>query len=338
MVTSKTEELKTATREITYSEALREALIEEMRRDDRVFVMGEEVGVWGRSGGVFRVTEGLIAEVGPERVRDTPLSEEGIVGLAVGAAVTGLRPVAEIMYVDFMTLVMDQLVNQAAKMRYMFGGKATVPLVVRTQGGAGRGNAAQHSQNLEAWFVHIPGLKVVTPTTPYDAKGLLKAAIRDDNPVVFIEHKTLYFNRGPVPEGEYVVPLGVADVKREGRHCTFVGYHSTLVKGLQAADELAKEGIELEVIDPRTLYPLDIDTIVESVKKTGRIVVSHEAYERGGVGAEIVAQVVDRTFDYLDAPPKRVCAANCPIPYNVNLEALAIPQVEDIVQAVRELL
>lgn len=327
-----------ATREITYSEALREALREEMQRDPRVFVMGEEVAIWGRSGGVFRVTEGLAAEFGAERVRDTPLSEAGIAGVAVGAAVTGMRPVAEIMYVDFMTLAMDQVVNQAAKLRYMFGGKASVPMVIRTQGGAGRGNAAQHSQSLEAWFAHVPGLKVATPSTPRDAKGLLKTAIRDDNPVIFIEHKALYFTRGPVPEEEYTIPFGVADVKREGRHCTFVGIHNVLLKGLEAAERLAREGVELEVVDPRTLNPLDVDTIVESVKKTGRLVVAHEACERGGFAGEIIAQVVDRAFDYLDAPPRRVCGKNCPIPYNSSLEAAAIPQVDDIVSAVTSLM
>ena len=321
-------------REVTYSEALREALREEMRRDERVFVMGEEIAVWGRSGGVFRVTEGLVQEFGVERVRDTPLTEAGIAGVAVGAAVTGMRPVAEIMYVDFMTLAMEQLVNQAAKLRYMFGGKGRVPLVIRTQGGAGRGNAAQHSQSLEAWFMHVPGLKVAMPSTPYDAKGLLKTAIRDDNPVVFIEHKVLYFTRGPVPEEEYTIPFGVADVKREGRHCTFVGTQSVLLKGLEAADRLSKEGVELEVVDPRTLNPLDVDTIVASVKKTGKLVVGHEACERGGVAGEIIAQVVERAFDYLDAPPQRVCGKNCPIPYNSNLEAAATPQVDDIVSAV----
>jgi acetoin:2,6-dichlorophenolindophenol oxidoreductase subunit beta len=325
-------------REITYSEALREAFAEEMRRDPTVFIMGEEVAIWGRRGGIFRVTEGLVDEFGAERVRDTPLAEVGIVGVALGAAATGMRPIAEIMYSDFLTLPMDQIVNQAAKLRYMFGGKARVPLVVRSQAGAGRGNAAQHSQNLEAWFMHVPGLKVVMPTTPADAKGLLKSAIRDDNPVIFIEHKVLYFNRGPVPEGEYTIPLGVAEIVRPGEHCTFVGVHTTLLKGLEAADELAKEGIELEVIDPRTISPLDIDTIVESVKKTGRLVVSHEAVERGGFAGEVIAQVVDRAFDDLDAPPQRVCSKNCPVPYNGDLEAAAIPQVADIVAAVKRVM
>jgi pyruvate dehydrogenase E1 component beta subunit len=324
----------TTTRELTYAEALNEALREEMRRDPTVFVMGEDVAVWG-GGGVFGVTKGLVDEFGVERVRDTPISEEAIAGLAVGAAATGCRPVAEIMYVDFTTMAMDPIVNQAAKMRYMFGGKARVPLVLRAQEGAGRGNAAQHSQSLEAWFAHIPGLKVVTPSTPADAKGLLKSAIRDDNPVIFLEHKVLYFTKGPVPDEEYTIPLGVADVKRAGTDVTVVGVHTMVLKALEAAVELEPEGISLEIIDPRSIFPLDIDTIVESVKKTGRLVVCHEAYERGGIGAEIVAQVVQRAFDYLDAPIERVAGANCPVPYAQNLERLAIPGKEEIIAAAR---
>jgi pyruvate dehydrogenase E1 component beta subunit len=315
-----------AERQITYVEALNEALREEMRRDSAVFVMGEDVAVWG-GGGVFGVTKGLVEEFGTQRVRDTPISEEAIAAVAIGAAATGSRPVAEIMYVDFIGLAMEPIVNQAAKLRYMFGGKAKVPVVIRAQEGAGRGNAAQHSQSLEAWFCHIPGLKVVTPSTPADAKGLLKSAIRDDNPVIFLEHKVLYFSKGPVPTGEYTIPLGVADVKRVGKHVTVVGIHTMV----------GKAGIELEVIDPRTLVPFDEQTIVDSVKKTGRLIVSHEAYTRSGYGAEIIAGVVEAAFDYLDAPPLRVCAKNVPMPYSAVLETAALPQVDDIVAAARSL-
>jgi pyruvate/2-oxoglutarate/acetoin dehydrogenase E1 component len=322
---------------LTYAEALNEALREEMRRDARVFVMGEDVAVWG-GGGIFGVTKGLVEEFGTQRVRDTPISEEAIAAVAIGAAATGSRPVAEIMYVDFIGLAMEPIVNQAAKLRYMFGGKATVPMVVRAQEGAGRGNAAQHSQSLEAWFCHIPGLKVVTPSTPADAKGLLKAAIRDDNPVIFLEHKVLYFTKGPVPvDQDFTVPLGVADVKRTGQHVTVVGVHTMVGKALQAAEQLAEEGIELEVIDPRTLVPLDEQAIVESVKKTGRLIVSHEAYRTAGYGAEIVSRVVEAAFDYLDAPPLRVCARDVPVPYSAPLETAALPQTEDIIAAARAL-
>jgi pyruvate/2-oxoglutarate/acetoin dehydrogenase E1 component len=324
------------TRLLTYAEALNEALRLEMRRDPRVFVMGEDVAVWG-GGGVFGVTRGLVEEFGPERVRDTPISEEAIAALAVGAAMAGARPVAEFMYADFMTLAMEPVVNQAAKIRYMFGGKARVPAVFRAQEGAGRGNAAQHSQSLEAWFCHIPGLKVVTPSTPADAKGLLIASIRDDNPVVFLEHKMLYNTKGPVPAGDDAVPLGVAERKRDGRHVTVVGVHTMVLKALQAAERLAAEGIELEVVDPRTLVPLDLETILASVRKTGHLIVAHEAYERCGVGAEIVAQVVAAAFDALDAPPVRLCGANVPVPYSGALEAAALPQADDIVAAARRL-
>jgi pyruvate/2-oxoglutarate/acetoin dehydrogenase E1 component len=324
-------------RVLTYAEALNEGLREEMRRDPRVFVMGEDVAVWG-GGGVFGVTKGLVEEFGPERVRDTPISEEAIAALAVGAAMAGARPVAEFMYADFMTLAMEPVVNQAAKIRYMFGGKAKVPAVFRAQEGAGRGNAAQHSQSLEAWFCHIPGLKVVTPSTPADAKGLLIASIRDDNPVVFLEHKMLYNTKGPVPAGDHTVPLGVADRKRDGRHVTVVGLHTMVLKALQAADRLAAEGIELEVVDPRTLVPLDVQTIIESVRKTGRLIVAHEAYERCGIGAEIVMQVITAAFDALDAPPVRLCGANVPVPYSGALEAAALPQVDHIVTAARQLM
>jgi pyruvate dehydrogenase E1 component beta subunit len=300
--------------------------------DERV--LGEDIAA-GR-GGIFGVTRGLLDRFGAERVRNTPLSEEIIVGTAVGAAVTGTRPVAELMYLDFVGLAMDQIVNQAAKLRYMFGGKARVPLVLRAQEGAGRGNAAQHSQSLEAWFVHIPGLKVVVPATPADAKGLLKSAIRDDNPTIFLEHKVLYASKGDVPEEDYVVPFGQAAIRRGGDDVTFVGIHTMVQRGLEAAEILAREDeIGLEVIDPRTLVPLDVDTIVESVKRTGRLVIAHEAYERGGIAGEIAMQVSERAFDYLDAPVVRVAGANVPIPYNLALERAAVPQTEQIVAAVR---
>jgi pyruvate/2-oxoglutarate/acetoin dehydrogenase E1 component len=324
----------TGTRTLTYAEALNEALREEMRRDPTVFIMGEDVAVWG-GGGVFGVTKGLVEDFGPDRVRDTPISEEIIAASAVGAAATGTRPVAEIMYVDFIGLAMEPIVNQAAKMRYMFGGKITLPLVIRAQQGAGRGNAAQHSQSLEAWFAHIPGLKVVLPSTPADAKGLLKTAIRDDNPVIFLEHKVLYFTKGEVPDGEYTIPFGVADVKREGTDVTVVGIHTQVLEALKAAEELANEGVSVEVIDPRTVSPLDVDTIVNSVKKTGRLVVSHQAAEQGGVGGEIIARVVDAAFDYLDAPPQRVCGKNVPMPYAQSLERVALPYHDDIATAIR---
>jgi pyruvate dehydrogenase E1 component beta subunit len=315
--------------------ALNEALREEMRRDARVFVMGEDVAIWGNKGGVYGVTTGLAEEFGLERVRDTPISEEAIVGTAVGAAVTGMRPVAEIMYVDFMALAMDPLVNQGAKLRYMFGGKARVPVVIRTQEGAGRGIAAQHSQSLEAWFAHIPGIKVCVPSTPADAKGLLKSAIRDDNPVMFLEHKMLYATKGLVPSDEYVIPLGSADVKREGKDVTFVGIHTMIPRGLAAAEKLAQVGIDVEVICPRTLVPLDVETIVQSVKKSGRLVIGHEAYARGGVAGEIALQVMERAFDYLDAPIARVAGRNVPIPYNLGLERAAVPQEDDVFNAIR---
>ena len=327
----------TGTRTMTYAEALNEALREEMRRDPTVFVMGEDVAIWG-GGGVFGVTKGLVEEFGPERVRDTPISEQVIAAAAVGAAATGTRPVAEIMYVDFMALTMEPIVNQAAKMRYMFGGKITLPMVIRAQEGAGRGNAAQHSQSLEAWFAHIPGLKVAVPSTPHDAKGLLKTAIRDDNPVIFLEHKVLYFTKGDVPEGEYTIPFGQADVKREGTDVTVVGIHTQVLEALKAAEELEGEGISVEVIDPRTVSPLDVETIVTSVKKTGRLVVSHQAYEQGGVGGEIITRVVEAAFDYLDAPPQRVCGKNVPLPYAQPLERAALPYQEEIVAAIRRIL
>ncbi len=323
-------------REITYAEAIREALRQEMTRDDSVFLFGEDVGTYG---GAFGVSYGLIDEFGEERVRDTPISEAGIVGAATGAALVGMRPVAEIMFMDFTTIAMDQLVNQAAKIRFMFGGKAKVPLVLRTPAGCGTGAAAHHSQSLEAWFVHVPGLKVVMPSTPYDVKGLLLASIRDDNPVVFVEHKLLYKIKGPVPEEEYTIPLGVADVKRPGRDVTIVATSIMVHRALEAAETLTQEGVEAEVVDPRTLKPFDDETITASVIKTGRVLIVHEACKTGGVGAEIAALIMDsEAFDYLDAPIKRLAGLDIPVPYNRTLERHMVPQVENIVAAVRDLM
>ena len=324
--------------EMTYSEALNLALREEMRRDPAVFVMGEDVAVWGDRGGVFGVTRGLAEEFGPERVRDTPINEESIVGVAVGAALTGMRPVVEIMYSDFLTLTMEPLVNQAAKLRYMFGGQARVPLVVRTNLGASGGKAAQHSQSLETWMMHVPGLKVAMPSTPADARALLRTAIRDDNPVVFFEHKLLYFQRGEVPEQQEELVFGRAAVRREGRHATVVAAQAMLGKVLAVAGRLASEGINLEVIDPRTLVPFDIETVVESVRKTNRLLICHEATERGGWAAEIAMQVGELAFDHLDAPVARVCGANVPIPYSTPLETAVVPGEAAIEQGLRALL
>ncbi len=320
-------------RELQYREALNEALHEEMARDPSVCVLGEDVG---RYGSPFQVTRGLFDKYGEKRVRDTPISEEGFTGIAVGAAMTGLRPVAEILYIDFSTLAMDQIVNQAAKARYMFGGKARVPLVIRTQGGGGRGNAAHHSQSLEMWYVHVPGLIVIQPSTPYDAKGLLKSAIRNDNPVIFIEHKLLYNTTGPVPDEEYLIPIGVADVKRPGDDVTIVATSRMVLFALNAAEELARQGIEAEVIDPRTLKPLDIDTIVRSVEKTGRLVVVNEGHLTGGFTAEVAARVQREAFDWLDAPIMQVATEDVPLPYNGRLELEAIPNEQDIINAVQE--
>jgi len=322
-------------REIDYRDAIKEACIEEMDRDPKVFLIGEDIGVYG---GAFRAYSGLLDKYGPERVINTPISEQAILGGAVGAALTGYRPVAEIMFVDFCTLAMDQIVNQAAKIKYMTGDALSVPMVLRTQGGAGRGIAAQHSQSLEAWFYHVPGLKVVMPATPYDVKGLLKTAIRDNDPVVFIEHKMIYLNKGPVPEEEYTIPFGVADIKREGKDVTIFAYSNMLFKALEAADDLAKDGISCEVFDPRTLVPLDIDALIKSIKKTNKLVVVSEAAERGSIASDIIAIVNDRAFDYLDAPAKRVCGLNAAIPYNSKLEQACIPHKESIIKAVKEIL
>ncbi len=321
-------------RELSFPEALNEALDQEMARDDRVFVMGEDVG---DTGGIFTVTKGLKDKFGGERVRDTPISEATFVGCGVGAAIAGMRPVVEIQIFDFIALTMDMLVNQAAKFRYMLGGGPTVPLVVRGPQGGGIRMAAQHSQSLEAWFTHVPGLVVVAPSTPYDAKGLLVSAIRDDNPVIFLETKLSYVGAGgPVPEELYAIPIGKADVKRQGADVTVLATLAMVPRALTAATQLAREGIDVEVVDPRTLRPLDEETILESVRKTNRLVIVHEAWRTGGFGAEVAAMVVEKGFDYLDAPIQRVGARDVPMPYNDGLEVEVIPSIERIANAIRD--
>ena len=320
---------------IMYREAVRDALAEEMRRDKRVFVMGEDVAIYG---GAYSATQGLLEEFGEERIRDTAISEAVIAGAATGAAMCGMRPVAEIMYVDFMTLAMDQFVNQAAKNRYMFGGKTTVPMVLRTEGGAGRCIAAHHSQSLEAWFVHAPGIFVVMPSTPYDVKGLLKTCIRDDNPILFIEHKMLYNTKGEVPAEEYLIPLGKAAVRRSGDDVTLISYSRMALRAVEAGELLAKEGIQADVIDLRCLKPLDMDCILESVRKTGRVVVASEAYKEGNFVCELMARIQELAFDDLDAPIERVCAANVPVPMSPVLENEAIPTTDKIVAAAKRTL
>ncbi|WAC07058.1 MAG: pyruvate dehydrogenase complex E1 component subunit beta [Thermodesulfobacteriota bacterium] len=321
--------------EMTYREALNQALREEMERDPTVFLLGEDVGLYG---GSFKVTDGLLAEFGSERVIDTPIAEGSIVGMAVGAAMAGLRPVVELMTVNFALLAMDQIVNHAAKIRYMFGGKAKVPMVIRAPGGGGQQLAAQHSQSLEAYFLHCPGLKVVCPAFPVEAKGLLKEAIRDDDPVILLEHEALYGSKGEVPEGKYTTPIGKAKIIREGKDITIVSFSRMAVLGLKAAQELSQEKIETEVIDLRSLNPLDVKTIIASVKKTGRAVVVEEGWKTGGVGGEIVSLIMENGFDYLDAPVKRVSGQDVPMPYAKNLEKLAIPQMDDIITAVKYVL
>jgi len=321
-------------REISYRDALREALREEMQRDPTVFLLGEDIGrYWG---GAFKVTKGLAEEFGDERVRDTPISESAIIGAAVGAAITGMRPVAEIMFGDLTTLAMDQIVNQAAKIRYMFGGQAKVPLVIRTPFGGGVNIAAHHSQCLEALFMHIPGLQVAVPSTPYDAKGLLKTAIRNDNPVIFCEHKLLYPITGPVPEEEYTLPFGEADIKREGSDVTIIATLYMVHKALNAAKKLEEEGINAEVVDPRTLVPLDKETIVNSVKKTGRVVIVTEDCRTAGVSAEIAAIIAEEALDYLHTPIKRVANPDVPIPFSPPLESYVSPDEKRIIEAVKE--
>ncbi len=323
------------TRKIAYGTALIEAAREEMLRDERVFIMGEDVGLYG---GAYSATKGLFQEFGFKRVKDTPISEAIIAGAAVGAAMSGLRPIAEIMYVDFTPLAMDQLANQGAKNRYMFGGKTIVPMVLRTEGGAGRGIAAHHSQSLEALWTHFPGIYVAMPATPFDAKGLLKAAIRDDNPVMFIEHKMLYSEQGFVPDEDYVIPYGVADVKREGTDVTVVTYSRMVLRALEAAERLAKEGISVEVVDLRTLKPLDMDTVAASVKKTGRVVGLTEGYKTGSFISELAMRIQEEVFDWLDAPVVRVAAADVPVPMSEPLESACVPSVERIVAGIRQVL
>jgi pyruvate dehydrogenase E1 component beta subunit len=322
--------------EISYSEAIRQAMWQEMKRDERVFLMGEDIG---RYGGAFGVSHGMLDEFGPERIRETPISEPSFVGAGIGAALLGMRPIVEIMFMDFTLLTLDQIANQAAKMHYMFGGKATVPMVIRMPGGSGTGAAAQHSQSLETLLMHIPGLKVAVPSTPYDAKGMLLSAIRDPNPVAFVEHKLLYKTKGEVPEGDYTVPLGVADIKRKGKDLTIVTSGIMVMKSLAVADRLAGEGIDVEVLDVRSLRPLDNDAIIASVTKTGKLLVVHEACQTAGWAGEIMAVVSGSpAFDYLDAPMRRLAGTDTPIPYSRGLERAAVPQEEDIEREIRAIL
>src|ERR1051326_931543 len=321
-------------REITFAEAVNEAIREEMRRDESIIVLGEDVAA---AGGVYKLTQGLLAEFGSERVLDTPISEAGITGLGVGGAMTGMRPIVDIMFGDFIALAMDQIVNQAAKVHYMSGGKLKVPLVVRTTLGATRRTGAQHSQSLHAWVSHIPGLKVVLPSTPYDAKGLLKTAIRDDNPVIFFEDKMMYQLKGFVPEGDYTIPFGVADIKRAGSDITIVATSSMVQIALAAAEELEKIDISAEVVDPRTTFPLDKETLIESARKTSRAIVVDEGYERYGVTAEIAAVIADGAFYYLDAPVKRLGAMDVPVPFSPVLEDLTVPTAASVVEIAKTL-
>lgn len=318
----------------TYRDAIKEALREEMKRDERVLIMGEEVGVWG---GTYAVTRGLYDEFGGHRVIDTPIAEAGIVGTAIGAAMNGLRPIAELMTINFSLVAIDGIVNHAAKIHYMFGGQMNVPLVIRTPAGWGQ-LSATHSQSLEAWFAHIPGLVVVMPGTPYDAKGLLKSAIRSENPIMFIEHSRLYGSTGEVPEEEYLLPIGKSDLKRQGKHVTVVTWSRMLQVVGNAANELAKEGIELEIVDPRTLRPLDMEPIYESVRQTHRALIVEEDWTTCGMGAEIAARIGHDTFDFLDAPVERLGQIEVPLPYAKNLEALAFPDEKRVIAKVKEML
>lgn len=323
-------------REITYTEAVREALSEAMREDESVFILGEDIGIYG---GAFGVTRGMLEEFGPKRIRHTPISESAIAGAAVGAAITGMRPIFELQFSDFITIALDQVVNQAAKIHYMYGGNVSIPLVMRTPGGSGTGAAAQHSQSLENWTAHIPGLIVIQPSTAYDAKGLLHSAIANNNPVMFYEHKLCYRTKGDVPEGKYFIPIGVADIKRPGKDISVIATSYMVHKALEAAEILAQEGIDIEVVDPRTLVPLDKKTIVDSVKKTGRALVVTEAVKRSGFSSELAAVISEEeSFDYLDHPIVRLAGAETPIPYEPTLEKLAVPQVDDIVTACRKIM
>jgi len=323
-------------RTITYKDAVREAMCEEMRRDEKVFLMGEDIG---RYCGAFGVSKGMLDEFGPERIIETPISETAFMGAGVGAAITGMRPIVELMFSDFMAVCYDQIINQAAKMHFMFAGKVNVPMVIRTPSGGGTGAAAQHSQSLEQMYLHVPGLKVVVPSTPYDAKGLLKTAIRDNNPVVFLEQKRLYNTKGQVPAEDYTIPFGVADTKKEGKDVSIITYGRMVQMSLQVAEKLEKEGISVEVVDLRTLVPLDKEAIIATAKKTRRVVVVHEAVQFGGFGGEVVSTIVDSdAFFYLDAPVKRVGGLYCPVPFNPILEAEAFPTPAKIEAAVRELL
>ncbi len=320
---------------MTMREAISQALWEEMERDPNVFIMGEEVGVWG---GTYAVTKGFYDHFGPERVRDTPISEGVIVGAANGAAMAGLRPVAELMTINFAFLAMDQIVNHSAKLHFMFGGQFNLPIVIRAVGGGGRQLGATHSQTPDVVFAHFPGLKVVAPGTPHDAKGLLKAAIRTDDPVMFIENATLYQTRGEVPEDDYIEPIGVSKIQRSGEDVTIVSYSKMLQTSLQAADLLSKEGIDAEVVDLRTLRPLDMDPIVQSFKRTNRAVIVEEGWGTYGIGAEIAARLYEQAFDYADAPIVRVAQKDVPLAYNETLEKLALPQIEDVIRSVKEVL
>ena len=322
-------------REITYGEAACEAISEEMEKDKRIFYMGEDVG---RFGGAYGTTKGLWEKFGDERIKDTPMSEAAIIGYALGAAITGMRPIAEIMFCDLLCLTMDQVVNQVAKVHYMFGGKVKVPLVIRVPFGGLRRAAAQHSQHLEAWFMHIPGLKIVVPSTPYDVKGLLKTAIRENNPVISFEHILLYQTGGSVPEEEYSIPIGKADVKREGKDITLISYSLMLHRCLSVAEKLHKEGIEVEVIDLRSLYPLDMETILNSVKKTNKVAICHQAALTGGVGAEVGMRITEQAFDFLDAPVKRIAARDVPVPFSPVLEDFVVPTEKRIEEEIKKML